>query len=132
MVHETRAQSGHGKQAMTKIEPRRRLAIVLAAGEGVRMKSARPKVLHEIAGATMLAHALGAVAAAGARDVAVIVGPGRDDVAAEVRRAAPHASIFVQAERLGTAHAVLAARAAIAAGYDDILVTYADIPLLSA
>jgi bifunctional UDP-N-acetylglucosamine pyrophosphorylase / glucosamine-1-phosphate N-acetyltransferase len=117
---------------MTEQKLRRRLAIVLAAGEGVRMKSARPKVLHEIAGATLLAHALGAVAAAGAQDIAVIVGPGRDDVAAEVRRAAPHASIFVQAERLGTAHAVLAARAAIAAGYDDILVTYADIPLLSA
>ena len=46
---------------MTKPQSRRRLAIVLAAGEGVRMKSARPKVLHEIAGRTMLAHVLGAV-----------------------------------------------------------------------
>ena len=95
---------------MTKLKPRRRLAIVLAAGEGTRMKSARPKVLHEIAGRTMLAHVLDAVAAAGANDIAVVVGPDRDDVAAEARKAAPGVQIFVQAQRLGTAHAVLAAR----------------------
>ncbi|WP_158818285.1 bifunctional UDP-N-acetylglucosamine diphosphorylase/glucosamine-1-phosphate N-acetyltransferase GlmU [Methylocapsa sp. S129] len=117
---------------MTKPKPRRRLALVLAAGEGVRMKSARPKVLHEIAGRTMLAHALGAVAAAGALDVAVVIGPDRDDVAAEALRVAPAAAIFVQARRLGTAHAVLAAREAIARGYDDVLMTYADIPLIRA
>jgi bifunctional UDP-N-acetylglucosamine pyrophosphorylase / glucosamine-1-phosphate N-acetyltransferase len=115
---------------MSEAEPRRRLAIVLAAGEGVRMKSARPKVLHEIAGRTMLAHVLAAVAAAGAGDVALVVGPGRDDVAAEARKNAPSASLFVQMQRRGTAHAVLAAREAIARGYDDILIVYADIPLL--
>ena len=115
---------------MTHADSRRRLAIVLAAGEGVRMKSERPKVLHEIAGRSMLAHALAAATAAGARDVAVVVGPNRDDVAAEARRAAPETEIFVQAQRLGTAHAVLAARAAIARGYDEILITYADIPLI--
>jgi bifunctional UDP-N-acetylglucosamine pyrophosphorylase / glucosamine-1-phosphate N-acetyltransferase len=122
----------NGKKAMTEPGLRRRLAIVLAAGEGVRMKSARPKVLHEITGKTMLAHALGAVAAAGARDVALVIGPGRDDVASEARKIAPHASIFVQTERLGTAHAVLAARDAIARGYDEILISYADIPLVRA
>ncbi len=74
---------------MTEPQSRRRLAIVLAAGEGVRMKSARPKALHEIAGQSMLAHVLGAVAAAGAQDVAVVIGPDRDDVAAEALRAAP-------------------------------------------
>jgi len=115
---------------MTDPSPRRRLAVVLAAGEGVRMKSARPKALHEIAGRSMLAHALDAAVAAGATDVAVVVGPDRDDVAAEARRAAPGASVFVQAERRGTAHAVLAARPAIARDYDDILVSYADIPLV--
>jgi bifunctional UDP-N-acetylglucosamine pyrophosphorylase/glucosamine-1-phosphate N-acetyltransferase len=116
---------------MTEPKPRRRLAIVLAAGEGVRMKSARPKVLHEIAGRTMLACALDAAAAA-ARDLAVVIGPDRADVAAEALKVAPRAHIFVQAERLGTGHAVLAARAAIAADYDDILITYADTPLVCA
>src|SRR5580698_9402651 len=117
---------------MSETESRRRLAIVLAAGEGVRMKSARPKVLHEIAGRTMLAQVLAAVAAAGAQDVALVIGPGRDDVAAEARKNAPEASIFVQEQRRGTAHAVLAAREAIARGYDDILIVYADIPLIRA
>ena len=117
---------------MSEAEPRRRLAIVLAAGEGVRMKSARPKVLHEIAGRTMLAQVLAAVAAAGAQDVALVIGPGRDDVAAEARKNAPEASIFVQEQRRGTAHAVLAAREAIARGYDDVLIVYADIPLIRA
>ncbi len=111
-------------------DARRCLTIVLAAGEGVRMRSNRPKVLHEIAGRSMLAHALSAVGEAGPGEVAVVVGPGRDDVASEVRKAAPEASIFVQAERRGTAHAVLAARESISLGYDDILVTYADIPLI--
>jgi bifunctional UDP-N-acetylglucosamine pyrophosphorylase / glucosamine-1-phosphate N-acetyltransferase len=106
------------------------LTIVLAAGEGVRMRSSHPKVLHEIAGRTMLAHVMAAVCESGGGDIAVVVGPGRDDVAAEAVKAAPGASVFVQAERRGTAHAVLAARDAIARGYDAIVVTYADIPLL--
>ena len=106
------------------------LSIVLAAGEGMRMRSSRPKVLHEIAGRTMLAHVMAAVRESGAGDIAVVVGPGRDDIAAEAMKAAPGASVFVQSERRGTAHAVLAARDAIARGYDAIVVTYADIPLL--
>jgi bifunctional UDP-N-acetylglucosamine pyrophosphorylase / glucosamine-1-phosphate N-acetyltransferase len=109
--------------------PRRCLAIVLAAGEGKRMRSSLPKVLHKVAGRTMLAHVLDAVARAGADSVAVVVGPGRDDVAAEARARAPSAKVFVQAERLGTAHAVLAAREALAEGFDDILVLFADTPL---
>jgi bifunctional UDP-N-acetylglucosamine pyrophosphorylase/glucosamine-1-phosphate N-acetyltransferase len=75
---------------------------------------------------------LGAVAAAGAQDLALVIGPDRDDVAAEALKAAPRALIRVQTQRLGTAHAVLAARDAIAAGYDDILIAYADIPLVRA
>ena len=109
---------------------RRCLTIVLAAGEGTRMRSSRPKVLHEIAGRPMLAHALAAVGEAGADDIAVVVGPDRDDVAAEALKTTSGAGVFVQRERRGTAHAVLAAREAIARGYDDILVTYADIPLI--
>ena len=67
------------------------LAVVLAAGEGTRMRSDRAKVLHEVAGRSMLAHVLGAVRAAGATRVAVVVGPDRADVAREVERALPEA-----------------------------------------
>jgi bifunctional UDP-N-acetylglucosamine pyrophosphorylase/glucosamine-1-phosphate N-acetyltransferase len=108
------------------------LAIVLAAGEGTRMKSDRPKALHEVAGRSMLANVLSSAVTAGVGRVAVIVGPGRDDVGAEARRSIADADIFVQSERLGTAHAVLAARAAIAEGCDDLLVLFADTPLVTA
>ena len=106
------------------------LAVVLAAGEGTRMKSRVPKVLHAVAGRSMLAHVLSGLAQAGAGRVAVVVGPGRDDVAAEAQQTLPEASIFEQMERLGTAHAVLAARQAIAAGCDELIVAFADTPLI--
>src|SRR5215470_2371494 len=104
------------------------LAIVLAAGEGTRMRSLRPKVLHGLGGTPLLAHALAPVADADA--VAVVVGPGQEAVASEARKLLPHADIFLQAERRGTAHAVLAAEAAIARGYDDLLVVFADTPFV--
>jgi bifunctional UDP-N-acetylglucosamine pyrophosphorylase/glucosamine-1-phosphate N-acetyltransferase len=106
------------------------LAIVLAAGEGTRMRSLRPKVLHEIAGRSLLAHVLRAVRAAGGTSEAVVVGPDADAVAAEARRVLSDVDIFVQSERLGTAHAVLAAKAAISRGADDVLVIYGDTPLI--
>lgn len=116
---------------MTEMQPARTcLAIVLAAGEGTRMKSARPKVLHEVAGRSLLGHALAAVTAAGADALAVVIGPDRPDVEAEVRKHAPHAAVFVQRERRGTAHAVLAARESLAGKHDDILVAFADTPLV--
>ncbi len=107
------------------------LAIVLAAGDGTRMRSARPKVLHAIAGRSLLAHVLAAVRAAGVNAAAVVVAPGSEPVAEEARRVLPKAEIFVQAERRGTAHAVLAARSAIAKGVDDVLVIFGDTPLIS-
>ena len=106
------------------------LAIVLAAGEGTRMRSSTPKVLHAIGGRTLIAHVLSAATEAGGADIAVVVGPGRDDVAAAARKLAPQAQVFEQRERRGTAHAVLAARKAIEAGADDILVMFADTPLV--
>lgn len=106
------------------------LAIVLAAGEGTRMKSARPKVLHEVGGRPMLAHVLATIGEAGAQSLAVVVGPGREDVAQAARSMAPKAQIFVQEQRLGTAHAVLAAKAALEQGADDILILFADTPLV--
>jgi bifunctional UDP-N-acetylglucosamine pyrophosphorylase/glucosamine-1-phosphate N-acetyltransferase len=96
------------------------------------MKSRRPKVLHEVAGRSMLAHVLLAVKEAGATDVAVVIGPDRNDAAAEVNRVYPQAEVFVQRERLGTAHAVLSARGRLAAGAEDVIVAYADTPLVTA
>ena len=116
---------------MTEIKPARScLAIILAAGEGTRMKSAQPKVLHRVGGRSMLAHVLAAVGAAGADAVAVVIGPDRPDVAAEVAAVLPGADVVVQRERRGTAHAVLAAREVIARGYDDVLVAFADVPMV--
>jgi bifunctional UDP-N-acetylglucosamine pyrophosphorylase/glucosamine-1-phosphate N-acetyltransferase len=108
------------------------LGVVLAAGEGARMNSAIPKALHAVAGRPMIVHALAALKETGASAIAVVVGPGRDDVAAAARAFVPEAEIFVQSERRGTAHAVLAARPALARDYDDALVVYADAPLMTA
>ncbi len=94
------------------------------------MRSARPKPLHEVAGRSMLAHALTALREAGADSIAVVVGPEGEALAAEARRIAPDAQIFVQTERRGTAHATLAARDAFAGAPDDVLVVYSDTPLL--
>jgi bifunctional UDP-N-acetylglucosamine pyrophosphorylase/glucosamine-1-phosphate N-acetyltransferase len=106
------------------------LAIVLAAGEGTRMRSARPKVLHPIAGRSLLAHVLDAIGEAGVTATAVVIGPGEAAVAAEVKRLSPNAECFVQHERRGTAHALLAARGAIERHPDDILIVYGDTPLI--
>ena len=108
------------------------LAVILAAGEGTRMKSSRPKVLHELAGRSLLAHALSGVAEAGLDQAAVVVGPNHDPVAAEARRALPGAEVFVQAERRGTGHAVLMAREAIARGHEAVVVLFGDTPLVRA
>jgi bifunctional UDP-N-acetylglucosamine pyrophosphorylase/glucosamine-1-phosphate N-acetyltransferase len=108
------------------------LAVILAAGESTRMKSSMSKVLHPVAGREMIAHVMDAVAGAGVSAVALVVG--RD--AEKVTAAASHSTItvesYLQRERLGTGNAVLAARDAIARGYDDVLITYGDVPLLRA
>ena len=108
------------------------LTIVLAAGQGMRMRSAKPKVLHELAGRSMLGHTLSAVLKGAAGDIVVVVASDRDGVATEALKGAPQAKIAVQRERRGTADAVLAARSEIERGYDDILVVYGDIPLIEA
>jgi bifunctional UDP-N-acetylglucosamine pyrophosphorylase/glucosamine-1-phosphate N-acetyltransferase len=108
------------------------LAIVLAAGEGTRMRSALPKVLHAIAGRSLLALVLRAVAETKVTAAAVVVGPNQEAVAAEAERVLPGAQCFVQRERRGTAHAVLAARPALERKADDILIVYGDTPLIRA
>ncbi len=106
------------------------LIVVLAAGKGTRMKSALPKVLHKIAGLSMLGHVLALARGQKADGLAVVVGPGMEAVAAEAKSAAANAQIFVQAEQRGTADAVLAARDALAGHLGDVIVLYADTPLI--
>ncbi|HEX5213478.1 MAG TPA: bifunctional UDP-N-acetylglucosamine diphosphorylase/glucosamine-1-phosphate N-acetyltransferase GlmU [Pseudolabrys sp.] len=113
-----------------KSQRRTCLAIVLAAGEGTRMRSTLPKVLHAVGGRPLIAHVLGAAIKAGGGDIAVVVGPGHDVVAREVRALAPKAKIFKQTNRRGTAHAVLAARKALRGKPDDVLVMFGDTPLV--
>src|SRR5260221_11373740 len=108
------------------------LTVVLAAGEGTRMRSALPKVLHPVASQSLLAHVLDAAPHGAGAALAVVIGPNHQQVADEVARIRPDATAFIQRERLGTAHAVLAARDAIARGADDLLVAFGDTPLISA
>ncbi len=96
------------------------------------MRTSVPKVLHPIAGESLLAHVLAAAPHGDGASIAVVVGPGHDAVEKEARRLRPDADIFVQRDRLGTAHAVLAARQAIARGADDLLVAFGDTPLITA
>jgi bifunctional UDP-N-acetylglucosamine pyrophosphorylase / glucosamine-1-phosphate N-acetyltransferase len=119
-----------GTVSEKKSQRRMCLAIVLAAGEGTRMRSTLPKVLHAVGGRPLIAHVLGAAMKAGCGDIAVVVGPGHDAVAREVRALTPKAKIFEQRQRRGTAHAVLAARKALRAKPDDILVMFGDTPLV--
>jgi bifunctional UDP-N-acetylglucosamine pyrophosphorylase/glucosamine-1-phosphate N-acetyltransferase len=110
-------------------------AVVLAAGEGRRMRSTLPKVLHPIGGATLLGHAVAAVAAVRPRHLAVVVGHGRDQVGVEVaalgERLGRPVVAAVQDEQQGTGHAVRCGLDALPpelAG--PVLVTYGDVPLL--
>src|ERR1700686_5912079 len=96
--------------ARIRMTDRSSLTIVLAAGEGTRMRSGMPKVLHPVAGQSLLAHVLGAAPKGTGAALAVVIGPDHEKVAEEIKRVRPDAKTFVQRERLGTAHAVLAAR----------------------
>jgi bifunctional UDP-N-acetylglucosamine pyrophosphorylase/glucosamine-1-phosphate N-acetyltransferase len=106
-------------------------AVILAAGQGTRMKSALPKVLHSIAGLPLVSHVLNAAMAAGAGECALVVPPGTNAFEKIVARAPLPARQFVQAERLGTAHAVLMARPALEAANGPVLVLYGDTPLIT-
>ena len=93
------------------------------------MRSALPKVLHRVGGRTLIGHVVEAAKASGASRLSAVVGPEREDVAAEVRKRAQDASVYVQTERLGTAHAVLSAKAALGDG-NDLIVAFGDTPLV--
>ena len=108
------------------------LTIVLAAGKGTRMKSSVPKVMHKVAGRSMLGHVLALASASdrAAASPAVVIGPDMDAVRAETLKIAPQASVYIQHRQQGTADAVLAAREAIASHTGDVIVLYADTPLI--
>jgi len=104
--------------------------VIMAAGKGTRLKSRRPKVLHEIGGKPLLAHVITAASKiVAAADIFVIVGHEADRVKAAVAQSG--VNFVLQAEQLGTGHAIQCAREAIV-GYDDVLVLSGDVPLLRA
>jgi bifunctional UDP-N-acetylglucosamine pyrophosphorylase/glucosamine-1-phosphate N-acetyltransferase len=103
-------------------------AIILAAGMGTRMKSALPKVLHPVANRPMISHILTTLEAVSPERTVVVVAPGMDRIA----KAVAPAETAVQTEALGTGHAVLAAREAMADFAGDVLVLFGDTPLLTA
>lgn len=106
--------------------------VILAAGQGTRMRSKLPKVLHKVGGRPMLDWAIAAAQGAGAERIVVVVGPHSPDVAAHVQAQLGPNAIAVQMEALGTAHAVRAAEDALRGFEGDVCVVYADTPRISA
>jgi len=111
-------------------ESRPAAVIILAAGEGKRMKSRTPKVLHALCGRSMLGHALAAARDLDPERLVVVVGHARDQVAPEVDRLEPEATIVVQEQQLGTGHAVRMVTEAAGVIGGVVVVTYGDMPLL--
>ncbi|MEM7173323.1 MAG: bifunctional UDP-N-acetylglucosamine diphosphorylase/glucosamine-1-phosphate N-acetyltransferase GlmU [Pseudomonadota bacterium] len=101
--------------------------IILAAGQGTRMKSRLPKVLHPLAGKPMLGHVIDTVSALGPNRIVVVVGPDMEQVA---NAAQPHRTV-VQQDRLGTGHAVACAKNALGDHVGDVLILYGDVPLIT-
>jgi bifunctional UDP-N-acetylglucosamine pyrophosphorylase/glucosamine-1-phosphate N-acetyltransferase len=105
--------------------------VVLAAGEGKRMRSALPKVLHPIGGRSLLGHALAAARGVAPERVIVVVGHGREQVVAHLAEIAPDALTAVQEQQHGTGHAVrVALQAAAPDATGTVLVVCGDVPLL--
>jgi len=110
----------------------KRACVILAAGQGTRMRSPTPKVLHRIGGRAMLDWVIDVAEALGCAPIVVVVGAGAPAVEAHVRARLGETAVAVQDPPLGTGHAVLAAKAALKDFQGDILVNYADGPLLGA
>lgn len=104
--------------------------LILGAGRGTRMQSDLPKVLHPIAGAPMLAHAMRAAATMTPERMVIVAGYGADVVKAAAHAHDPQAEVVTQTEQLGTAHAVAAARDALSDFQGDVLVLYGDTPFI--
>ncbi len=106
--------------------------VVLAAGEGIRMKSATTKVMHTVCGRPLVGHAVAAAAALDPGHLVVVVGHGREQVTPYLEAAFPAADIVVQEEQNGTGHAVRIALDGISSLEGTVVVTYGDVPLLNA
>jgi bifunctional UDP-N-acetylglucosamine pyrophosphorylase/glucosamine-1-phosphate N-acetyltransferase len=104
--------------------------IILAAGKGTRMKNALPKVLHPLAGRTLIDHVLASAGALAPASTIVVLGPGMDDVASVVGRSPLAPTVALQEPQLGTGHALLAAGAALPET-GTALVMFGDTPLLT-
>ncbi len=102
--------------------------VILAAGQGTRMKSSLHKVLHPVAGRPMLLHLLGTIETLAPQRKVVVVGAGREQVEKAV--AGHDVAVAVQAEQLGTGHAVMQAKAALEGFAGDVLILYGDVPLV--
>ena len=105
--------------------------VVLAAGQGTRMRSATPKVLHRLGGRSMLGHVLAAAAPLGAGRTVVVVGSGREAVAEHLGEIAPDATAVVQEEQRGSGHAAAVALADLPDLEGAVLVVNGDAPLLT-
>jgi bifunctional UDP-N-acetylglucosamine pyrophosphorylase/glucosamine-1-phosphate N-acetyltransferase len=108
-----------------------RAAVILAAGQGTRMKSAIPKVLHKVGGRGLLDRVIDTVEATGCQKIVVVVGAGPSAVRDLVVRRLGEGAVAVQDPPQGTGHAVMAAREALAGFEGDVLVTNGDCPLLA-
>ncbi|MGC9419498.1 MAG: bifunctional UDP-N-acetylglucosamine diphosphorylase/glucosamine-1-phosphate N-acetyltransferase GlmU [Rhodovulum sp.] len=104
--------------------------IILAAGQGTRMRSDRPKVLHEVAGAPLIAHAMAAGAAVEPARTVIVAGHGAEAVQGAALDIDPDVTVAVQPEQLGTAHAVAQARAALDGFEGNAIVLYGDTPFI--
>jgi bifunctional UDP-N-acetylglucosamine pyrophosphorylase/glucosamine-1-phosphate N-acetyltransferase len=104
--------------------------VILAAGEGTRMKSSTPKVLHSISGRSLVGHVLSAVTALSPKQVRVVVGAGREQVEAHLSEIAPHVTTVFQEKRGGTGHATQLALDGLKAS-GTILVLAGDTPMLT-
>ncbi len=107
-------------------------AIILAAGQGTRMQSSLPKVLHPVAGRSMLGHVLALSADMAAARRVVVVAPDMPAVSLAARSQAPDMRIAIQERQLGTADAVKAAANELSGFTGDVLILYADTPLVQA
>ncbi|WP_306766815.1 bifunctional UDP-N-acetylglucosamine diphosphorylase/glucosamine-1-phosphate N-acetyltransferase GlmU [Micromonospora sp. RP3T] len=111
-------------------QPHLRTVVVLAAGEGKRMKSSLPKVLHPLLGRTLLGHVLAAAGPLSADRTVVVVGHGADQVRAHLTEVAPAATPVLQERQLGTGHAVRIALDAVPDAAGTVVVINGDVPLL--
>ncbi len=109
------------------------VVIVMAAGQGTRMKSATPKVLHEIGGRSLVGHAVVTARALAPEHLVVVVGTGREQVEAHLAAIDPDVRTAVQEQQLGTGDAVRAGLTAVPEGFEgEVIVTSGDVPLLTA